>query len=73
MELRGRVEKQNGQSQNSELVIGRVVKDISEHRAKKQRWEVKEKLEDGDAKSRLGSVHLIKHVTEDFLEKTEES
>lgn len=34
---------------------------------------MKEKLEDGDAKSRRGNVHLIKHVTEDFLEKTEES
>ena len=34
LEYQGRIEKQNGQSQNPELVIQKMVKNISEHREK---------------------------------------
>ena len=51
---------QNAKLQNSELVIGKIVKDISEHRTK-NRCKLKEKLEDKDSMSRIDNVHLIKH------------
>ena len=41
LEYQGRLEKQNGQSQNPELVIQKMVKNISEHREKNpKRWKI---------------------------------